>query len=100
TPGDLEPVPAEKIISIQLCDVAEEPMEPLRTESLGHRLPPGKGYGDVFGMVRALAAKRVDPKVVTLEVISNDLLGRGLDVAAATSYSAARELLAEVREGT
>jgi sugar phosphate isomerase/epimerase len=100
TPADLEPVPAEKIVSIQLCDVAEEPMEPLRAESLGHRLLPGKGYGDVLGMVSALAAKNVDPKVVTLEVISNDLVGRGLDVAAATSYAAARELLAAVREGT
>jgi sugar phosphate isomerase/epimerase len=39
TPADLEPVPAEKIVSIQLCDVAEEPMEAMRAESLGHWRP-------------------------------------------------------------
>ena len=99
TPADLEPVPAEKIVSIQLCDVGEEPMEPLRAESLGYRLPPGEGFGDVLGMVSSLAAKNVVPKAVTLEVISNDLVGRGLDVAAAASYSAARQLLAQAREG-
>ena len=44
----------ERIISVQLCDVRAEPMEPLRAESLGHRLPPGQGYGDTVGMVRAL----------------------------------------------
>jgi sugar phosphate isomerase/epimerase len=98
TLADLDPVPAEKIVAIQLCDVGEQPMDPLRAESLGHRLLPGKGFGDVLGMVKALAAKNVAPRVVTVEVISNELVSQGLDVAAAASYSAAREVLAEVRE--
>ncbi len=97
TPADLDPVPADRVVSIQLCDVRAEPMDALRAESLGHRLPPGKGFGDVLGMVKALAARDVAPRVITLEVISNDLVGRGLDVAAAASYSAARELLAQAR---
>jgi sugar phosphate isomerase/epimerase len=97
TSADLDPIPAEKIVAIQLCDVGEKPMDPLRAESLGHRLLPGKGHGDVFGMVEALAAKDVAPRVVTLEVISNELVGRGLDAAAAACYSAARELFAQVR---
>jgi sugar phosphate isomerase/epimerase len=97
TAADLQPVPAEKIVSIQLCDVAEQPMARPREESLDHRLPPGEGYGDVLGMVKALAAKDVAPSVITLEVISIDLVGRGLDVAAATSLSAARQLLAQAR---
>ena len=46
TPADLDPVPPEKIVAVQLCDVLEHPMEPLRAESLGHRLPPGQGWGD------------------------------------------------------
>jgi sugar phosphate isomerase/epimerase len=96
TAADLEPVPADAVVSIQLCDVIQAPMEPLRAESLGHRLPPGHGYGDVAGMLQALEAKGVDPAVVTLEVISDDLVGRGLDVAASTTYRAARELLAKV----
>jgi sugar phosphate isomerase/epimerase len=93
TPDDLAPVPADKIVSIQLCDVLEHPMTPPRQESLHHRLPPGHGYGDVVGMVRALRAKGVQPRVVAVEVISDDLLSRGLDVAAQTVMSAARDVL-------
>jgi sugar phosphate isomerase/epimerase len=96
TAADLEPVPAEAVVSIQLCDVIEAPMDPPRAESLGHRLPPGQGYGDIAGMLRALEDKGVDPRVVTVEVISDELVGSGLDVAANTSYTAARELLAKV----
>lgn len=33
-------------MAVQLCDVQEHPMDPLRQESLAHRLPPGEGYGD------------------------------------------------------
>jgi sugar phosphate isomerase/epimerase len=97
TAADLEPVPAEAIVAIQLCDVIEAPMNPLRAESLGHRLPPGRGYGDVVGMVSALQAKDVQPRVVTVEVISDALVASGLDVAAATSFAAAREVLAKAR---
>jgi sugar phosphate isomerase/epimerase len=50
--ADLDDVPAERIVSVQLCDVRAEPMKPLRAESLGYRLPPGKGYGDTVGLVR------------------------------------------------
>ena len=42
TPADLDPVPADRIVALQLCDVLEHPMEPLRAESLGHRLPPAR----------------------------------------------------------
>jgi len=93
TNNDLEPVPADKIVAIQLCDVLEQPMTPLRQESLHHRLPPGKGYGDVAGMVSALKAKGVRPRVIAVEVISDDLVSRGLEIAARTNINAAREVL-------
>jgi sugar phosphate isomerase/epimerase len=96
TPEDLGPVPADRIVGIQLCDVGEHPMEPLRRESLHHRLPPGRGYGDVVGMLVALRAKGVDA-MVSVEVISDDLLSRGPEVAAATVMAAAREVLAAAR---
>ncbi len=48
--ADLDAVPAERIVSVQLCDVRAEPMEPPRAESLGHRLPPGQGHGDTVGL--------------------------------------------------
>ena len=91
--AELADVPAERIVSVQLCDVRAEPMEPLRTESLGHRLPPGQGYGDTVGMVRALAEHGVTPAVMTVEVISHELVARGVDVAAQVTADAAREVL-------
>lgn len=94
TPADLDAVPAERIVSVQLCDVIAEPMEPLRAESLGHRLPPGRGHGDTVGLVRALAAHGVTPAVMAVEVISDELVARGVDVAAQVTADAAREVLA------
>lgn len=92
--SDLADVPPERIVSVQLCDVRKRPMEPSRTESLGHRLPPGQGYGDTIGMVRALAEHGVTPAVVTVEVISDELVARGVDVAAQVGADAARAVLA------
>ena len=45
-------------------------MEPLRAESLGYRLAPGKGDGDTLGLVRGLAERGVTPTVMAVEVIS------------------------------
>jgi sugar phosphate isomerase/epimerase len=94
TPADLDAVPAELIVALQLCDVQEHPMDPLRAESLGHRLPPGHGYGNTVSVVRSLRAKGVRPWVVAVEVISGGLLPRGIDVAARTTADAARDVLA------
>jgi sugar phosphate isomerase/epimerase len=94
TAADLEQVPAERIVSVQLCDVRAEPMEPPRAESLGHRLPPGQGYGDTVGLVRALAARGVAPAVMAVEVISDELVARGVDRAARVTADAARDVLA------
>jgi sugar phosphate isomerase/epimerase len=93
TPQDLAPVPAERIVSVQLCDVQQTPMDPLRTESLGHRLPPGAGYGDTAGLVRALQAHGVRPDLVAVEVISDELVAAGVDTAAHTVAAAARDVL-------
>jgi len=91
--ADLDPVPTERIISVQLCDVLATPMDPLRTESLGHRLPPGDGYGDAVGLVRALQARNVHPRLVAVEVISDELVSKGVDHAARTVATAARRVL-------
>jgi sugar phosphate isomerase/epimerase len=93
TPADLDPVPADRIVALQLCDVLEHPMDPLRSESLGHRLPPGQGYGDAVGVVRALRDKGAQPRVVTAEVISDELVSRGVDTAAQITADAARDVL-------
>ncbi len=93
TAADLAAVPADRIIAVQLCDVLEHAMNPPRAESLGHRLPPGHGHGDAIGLVRALDEKGVRPSIVAVEVISNDLVSRGVEVAAHTCADAAREVL-------
>jgi sugar phosphate isomerase/epimerase len=90
-PEDLGPVPVEALVSVQLGDVGEHPREPLREESLHHRLPPGRGFGS--GMIEALRAKDVRPRVVTVEVMSDDLLAQGLEVTAHAVMAAAREVL-------
>jgi sugar phosphate isomerase/epimerase len=97
--ADLGPVPAARIVSVQLCDVQAEPMDPLRTESLGYRLPPGQGYGDTIGLVKALAAHGVTPLVMAVEVISDELVGRGVNFAAQTTADAARTVLASAASG-
>ena len=94
TAADLTTVPAARIISVQLCDVRAEPMSPLRSESLGHRLPPGEGHGDAAGLVRALDRHGVRPKVVAVEVISDELVAGGVESAATTCADAARRVLA------
>jgi sugar phosphate isomerase/epimerase len=94
TPADLDPVPAERIVSVQLCDVRRTPMEPMRTESLGFRLPPGDGYGDAVGLVRALQARNVRPQLVAVEVISDELVSQGAASAAKIVAAAARAVLA------
>lgn len=95
TAADLDGVPAERIVSVQLCDVLAEPMQPPRAESLGHRLPPGQGYGDTAGLVRALIAHGVTPAVMAVEVISDELVAGGVEVAARVTADAAREVLAQ-----
>ena len=99
TAADLEQVPAERIVSVQLCDVRAEPMEPLRAESLGHRLPPGQGSGDTVGLLRALSAHGVVPAVMAVEVISAELVARGVEVAARVTADAARAVLADAAGG-
>jgi sugar phosphate isomerase/epimerase len=94
TVDDLAPIPAERIVSVQIDDVIEQPMNPLRPEALHWRLPPGRGYGNVIELVRALRDKGVRPYVVSVEAMNDDLIADGLDLTAHTLMTASRELLA------
>lgn len=94
TAADLAQIPADKIVSIQLCDVQEQAMDPLREESLHHRLAPGRGFGDCVGMIRALEAHGVRPRAIGIEVISDEAVAHGVQPAADTAMAAAREVLA------
>jgi sugar phosphate isomerase/epimerase len=92
--ADLDPVPAESLMAIQLSDVAERPMADARHETLHHRLAPGEGYGDPSGMVRALRGRGVRA-MVSVEVMSDELLSLGPAAAAERVMAGARRVLAE-----
>lgn len=90
---DLAPIPPEKIVSIQVCDVLERPYEKLRDESLHDRIAPGQGYGNTEEFLRILKEHGVSPLVIGVEVISDRLVGQGLEFDAETVYKATVEVL-------
>ena len=91
----LEGIPAEKIVSIQINDVQAHPYAKsiLRDESMHDRMLPGTGYGDTAGFVKLIRDKGVRPAVVGVEVISDEILSRGVAQAAKENYDAARAVL-------
>ena len=97
-PFDLEGVPGEAIISIQINDVLERPYAPaiLRDESMHDRLAPGTGYGDTAGFVQMIKEADVHPKAVGVEVISDYYIGEGAKAAARKTYEGAKKVLEEV----
>ena len=100
-PFDLEllaDIPAEKIVSIQLNDVLAHPYAKvvLRDESMHERVLPGKGCGDTAGFVKMIKEKGVDPKVVGVEVINDEILSTGVANAARVNFEATQEVLKAV----
>ena len=93
----LEGIPAEKIVSIQINDVQAHPYARsiLRDESMHDRMLPGTGYGNTAGFVKLIRNKGVRPAVVGVEVISDEILSRGVAQAAKDNYEAARAVLEE-----
>ena len=99
-PIDLEvikDIPADKIVSIQINDVWDRPYAKsiLRDESMHDRLAPGTGAKDTAGFVKMIKDAGVDPKVIGVEVISDEILGRGLKEAAAYTYENTEKVLKE-----
>jgi len=95
TAADLEGVPAEKVVSIQICDVLERryPDTILRDESMHDRLCSGTGWGDTEGFLRALKAHGIKPRVVGTEVISDPILSQGYQKAAEQNYKTSIEVI-------
>lgn len=93
----LADIPADKIVSIQINDVHDRAYAKsiLRDESMHDRLAPGTGHGDTAAFIRMIKDKGVQPKVVGVEVISDDILAKGIYEAAAYNYQAALNVLEE-----
>ena len=91
----LADIPAEKIVSIQLNDVLAHPYAKvvLRDESMHERVLPGKGCGDTAGFVKMIKEKGVDPKVVGVEVINDEILSTGVANAAKVNFESTQEVL-------
>ena len=93
----LTPEIAKKVISIQINDAYERPYADsiLRDESMHDRLAPGTGAKDTAGFVKMIKDAGIDPKVVGVEVISDEILGRGINEAAAYTYENTEKVLKE-----
>ena len=88
---------AKKVVSIQINDAYERPYADsiLRDESMHDRLAPGTGAKDTAGFVKMIKDAGIDPKVVGVEVISDEILGRGINEAAAYTYENTEKVLKE-----
>ena len=60
------------------------------------RVVPGRGFGDTAGFVRMIQGKGIQPAVVGVEVISDEVLSKGVPEAAKENYDAARDVLSRV----
>ena len=87
-------------MSVQLCDVPGRADGAAARGVAGPPAATGQGYGDTVGLVRALAEHGVAPAVMAVEVISDELVARGVDVAAQVTADAAREVLAQAAGGS
>lgn len=93
----LADVPAEKVVSVQINDVQAHPYAKsiLRDESMHDRMLPGAGHGDTAAFVRMIREKGIQPAVMGVEVISDELLEAGVSAAAKANYEATKAVLVQ-----
>ena len=93
----LADIPAEKVVAVQINDVQAHPYAKsiLRDESMHDRMLPGTGYGDTAGFVKMLRDKGIQPAVMGVEVISDEILAAGVAAAAKANFDATRAVLAQ-----
>ncbi|MCQ2557278.1 MAG: sugar phosphate isomerase/epimerase [Ligilactobacillus sp.] len=88
---------AKLVISIQLDDAYERPYAQsiLRDESMHDRLAPGTGDADTVAFVKMIKDAGVDPKVIGVEVISDQYMAKGIDWVAKYTYDNTVKVLEE-----
>ncbi|MCB2355710.1 sugar phosphate isomerase/epimerase family protein [Clostridium estertheticum] len=88
-------VPADKIVSVQICDVQKTalPLEILRNESMHDRLFPGEGFGDTVGFIKMIKDYGVNPRVIGVETISDSKVATGIEAAANGAFASAKKVL-------
>lgn len=96
TPGDLEPIPADRFVGIQLNDVLPVPLDDATTEARHHRRLPGRGAGDTPGLLSALREHGVGVPA-SVEVFSDELDALPAGDAARRAFQAGSSVLAGSR---
>lgn len=91
--ADLDGVPAEAVVAVQLNDMREQMQGTPIEDALEHRLAPGEGAIDLPAWLRGLRAHGIDAPFA-VEVISRDFMQLPLDEAAERAAQGAREALA------
>ncbi|MBX0341208.1 sugar phosphate isomerase/epimerase family protein [Lactiplantibacillus plantarum] len=88
---------AKRVISIQIDDAYTRPYADsiLRDESMHDRLAPGAGDLDTAGFVKMIKDAGVDPKVIGVEVISDQYMAKGIDDVADYTYKQTVSVLKE-----
>lgn len=88
---------AAKVISIQINDAYERPYASaiLRDESMHDRLAPGTGAKDTAGFVKMIKDAGISPKVIGVEVISDEILAQGLDYSSEHTFKHTVKVLEE-----
>ena len=88
---------AKKVISIQIDDAYERPYADsiLRDESMHDRLAPGVGQADTVAFLKMIKEAGIDPKVVGVEVISDNYMSKGIDWVADYTYKNTEKVLKE-----
>ena len=94
-PSVLADVPADKVVAVQINDVQAHPYAApvLRDESMHDRMMPGTGHGDTTGFVKMIREKGIEPAVMGVEVISDEILSAGVAEAAKANFNATRAVL-------
>ena len=94
----LKEIPPERILSVQFNDVQNKPYAAavLRDESMHDRLAPGEGYGDTEGFLRLLHDHGIRPLVMAVEVISDEILARGVKQTAEYLYRCAAPMVEKI----
>lgn len=93
SPENLENIPADRIVAIQVDDAHRLPYKNLRQESRHDRLPAGSGSNETIVMLHALKTLGVQPRVISTEMLSDRIMSKGLLYTAKTSYTAAQKII-------
>jgi sugar phosphate isomerase/epimerase len=87
--------PGDRIFAVQVGDVAPVPWDDRRAEMMHGRVLPGRGAGDVPGLLRALREQGCTAPL-EVEVYADELTAAGPEEAARRAMAALRQVLSAV----